>query len=228
MGTVMDLYLHRRRQVVQCPKHPHRLRLRRKLVSIRASRGTRWLIAAGRFRSPCVLRPEQPVTLRPGSGNIWLGRRHTPNAVCSSVGEDRGLYTQRTTSGCERVFMRSSDFFGKPVGTDAAQKSVFGFFAGRDMIGCADVIRSYPTDDCIWIGLMLVTEANQGRGYGKAALNLLIEMAIEWSYRTAQLAVVSTNPRAYAFWQREGFEEIRRATSPRFNGDLIVMQRLIQ
>ncbi|MDN7855573.1 GNAT family N-acetyltransferase [Burkholderia cepacia] len=118
-------------------------------------------------------------------------------------------------------------FFGKPVGTDAAQKSVFGLFVGPDMIGCADVIRSYPTDDCIWIGLMLLTEADQGRGYGKAALKLLIEMAGEWGYRAAQLAVVSTNPRAYAFWQREGFEEIRRASSPRFTGDLIVMQRPI-
>jgi GNAT superfamily N-acetyltransferase len=118
-------------------------------------------------------------------------------------------------------------FFGKPAGTDAAQKSVFGFFAGRDMIGCADVIRSYPTDDCIWIGLMLLTEADQGRGFGKAALKLLIEMAGDWGYRAAQLAVVSTNPRAYAFWQREGFEEIRRASSPRFTGDLIVMQRPI-
>ncbi|WP_175885223.1 GNAT family N-acetyltransferase [Burkholderia sp. BCC0044] len=118
-------------------------------------------------------------------------------------------------------------FFGKPVGTNAAQKSVFGFFIEREMIGCADVIRSYPTDDCIWIGLMLFTEADQGRGFGKTALNLLIEMAGEWGYRAAQLAVVSTNPRAYAFWQREGFEEIRRASSPRFTGDLIVMQRPI-
>jgi len=118
-------------------------------------------------------------------------------------------------------------FFGKPVGTNTAQKSVFGFFVEREMIGCADVIRSYPTDDCIWIGLMLLTEANQGRGYGKVALKLLIEMAGEWGYRTAQLAVVSTNPRAYAFWQREGFDEIRRVSSPEFTGDLIVMQRPI-
>ncbi|WP_164725521.1 GNAT family N-acetyltransferase [Burkholderia cenocepacia] len=120
------------------------------------------------------------------------------------------------------------DFFiGKPVDTTAAQKSVFGFFVEQEMIGCADVIRSYPTNDCIWIGLMLLTEANQGRGHGKAALKLVIEMAGEWGYRAAQLAVVSTNLRAHAFWQREGFEEIRRASSPRFTGDLIVMQRPI-
>jgi GNAT superfamily N-acetyltransferase len=119
-------------------------------------------------------------------------------------------------------------FFGRPVGKDAAYKSVFGFFVGRDMIGCADVVRSYPTDDCVWIGLMLLSEAHQGRGYGKAALGLLIEMANEWGYRTAQLAVVATNWRACAFWQREGFEEIRRASTSRFTGDLIVMERPIR
>jgi GNAT superfamily N-acetyltransferase len=119
-------------------------------------------------------------------------------------------------------------FFGKPAGKEAAYKSVFGFFVGRDMIGCADVIRSYPSDDSIWIGLMLLSEAHQGRGHGKAALALLVEMARERGYSMAQLAVVSTNRRAYAFWQREGFEEIRRASSPRFTGDLIVMQRPIR
>lgn len=75
---------------------------------------------------------------------------------------------------------------------------------------------------------MLFSETHQGRGYGKAGLRLLVEMARAWGHRTAQLAVVSTNPRAHAFWQREGFEEIRRASSPRFTGDLIVMQRAIQ
>jgi ribosomal protein S18 acetylase RimI-like enzyme len=53
-------------------------------------------------------------------------------------------------------------------------------------------------------------------------------MANEWGYRTAQLAVVSTNWRARAFWQREGFEEIRRASTSRFTGDLIVMERPIR
>ena len=119
-------------------------------------------------------------------------------------------------------------FFGMPVGKDVENKSVFGFFVEQDMVGCADVIRSFPTDDCIWIGLMLLSEVHQGRGYGKTTLGLLVKMAANWGYRAAQLAVVSTNPRAHAFWQREGFEEIKRASSPRFTGELIVMQRPIQ
>ncbi|WP_420211607.1 GNAT family N-acetyltransferase [Burkholderia aenigmatica] len=121
------------------------------------------------------------------------------------------------------------DFFvGKPAAKAAADKSVFGLWVDWHMIGCADVIRAYPDDDCLWIGLLLLSEAQQRRGYGKAALALLLDMAREWGYRVAQLAVISTNPRAQAFWQREGFDEIRRTMNPRFTGDVIVMQRPIR
>ncbi|MCA8295489.1 GNAT family N-acetyltransferase [Burkholderia sp. AU30198] len=121
------------------------------------------------------------------------------------------------------------DFFvGKPAAKAAADKSVFGLWVDQHMIGCADVIRAYPDDDCLWIGLLLLSEAHQRRGYGKAALGLLLDMAREWGYRVAQLAVISTNPRAQAFWQREGFDEIRRTVNPRFTGDVIVMQRPIR
>ncbi|MEK7919638.1 GNAT family N-acetyltransferase [Burkholderia contaminans] len=120
------------------------------------------------------------------------------------------------------------DFFdGKPAAKAAADKSVFGLCVDQHMIGCADVIRAYPDDDCLWIGLLLLSEAHQRRGYGKAALGLLLDMGRKWGYRIAQLGVISTNLRAQAFWQREGFDEIRRTVNPRFSGDVIVMQRTI-
>lgn len=121
------------------------------------------------------------------------------------------------------------DFFdGKPANKDAADKSVFGFYVGSEMVGCADVIRSCPTENCLWIGLLLFSEAHQGQGYGKTALALLNAMASEWGYIRVQLAVVSTNSRALAFWRREGFEEIRRTIDRRFVGELVVMERPIQ
>ena len=121
------------------------------------------------------------------------------------------------------------DFFhGKPESSDAADKRVFGFYLGPDMIGCADVIRSYPTSDCAWIGLLLFSAKHQGHGYGKVALALLDSMAREWGYLTFQLAAVSTNTRGVAFWQHDGFEEIRRAVNSRFTGELIVMERPVR
>ena len=121
------------------------------------------------------------------------------------------------------------DFFhGKPDAKDAADKSVFGFYVESEMVGCADVIRAYPADDCTWIGLLFFSEAHQRRGYGTTALALINAMAQEWGCRRLQLAAISTNPCGLAFWGREGFEEIRRTTNQRFIGEVIVMERPIK
>ena len=55
-------------------------------------------------------------------------------------------------------------FYGKPDSKDAADKFVFGLYVGSEMVGCADVIRAYPSDDCAWIGLLIFSEAQQRRG----------------------------------------------------------------
>lgn len=83
----------------------------------------------------------------------------------------------------------------------------------------------YSADDSLWIGLLLFSQRHQGQGYGREALALIDAMAREWGCRRLQLAVVATNPRALAFWQRQGFAEIRRVQKPRFIGELIVMER---
>ncbi|SAJ97408.1 N-acetyltransferase GCN5 [Burkholderia multivorans] len=149
----------------------------------------------------------------------------TDRANVLRVFHEASSYTQLVEGRSPGMEDVEDFFFGKPTGADVAQKAVFGFYIGLDMVGCADVIRSYPTDECIWIGLLLFSEAHQGRGHGKAALDLLIKMAHGWGCREAQLAVISTNSRAHTFWQREGFTEIRRASNPKFSGDLIVMKR---
>lgn len=118
-------------------------------------------------------------------------------------------------------------FFGKPERKSATDKSVFGLFLGETMIGCADVIRAYPTDDTVWIGLLLLAETYRGRGYGSVALETLTGMASQWGHQNVQLAIVSTNTRAQVFWRREGFEEIRRTSNAKFIGEIVVMQRPI-
>lgn len=155
------------------------------------------------------------------------GESESDRANVRRVFFDSPSYTQRVEGRLPTEEDVDDFFVGKPAGKDAADKSVFGLFVGNDMIGCADVIRAYPTDDCLWIGLLLLSDGHRRRGYGKAAVALLAEMAREWGHRAVQLAVISTNPDAQAFWRREGFDEIRRTVNPRFTGDVIVMQRAI-
>lgn len=121
------------------------------------------------------------------------------------------------------------DFFhGMPAGKGASDKFSIGLHAGTGMVGCADVIRGHPDRDCAFLGLLLVSEAHQGRGYGRTALRLIEAMARGWGCTRLQLAVISTNPRALAFWQREGFGIVDRRSNPRFTGDVIVMERTVR
>ncbi|MGG1945748.1 GNAT family N-acetyltransferase [Trinickia sp. NRRL B-1857] len=118
------------------------------------------------------------------------------------------------------------DFFeGMPPGKTAVDKFTIGLFADDDIVGCADVIRAYPDSACAFIGLLLFAETHQGRGYGKAALGLIDEMVRRWGCTRMRLAVVSSNRRAFSFWQREGFETLYRVNNERFLGELIVMER---
>jgi hypothetical protein len=55
-------------------------------------------------------------------------------------------------------------FYGKPASKDAADKSVFGFYVGPDMIGCADVVRSYPAEDCLWIRVVGIEHHDHHNG----------------------------------------------------------------
>ncbi|MGI4858073.1 MAG: GNAT family N-acetyltransferase [Janthinobacterium lividum] len=121
------------------------------------------------------------------------------------------------------------DFFnGKPESKELSDKAGFGLYVGPDMVGCADVIRGYPSDDCAFIGLLLFSEAHQNRRYGRAALGMIDEIAGMWGCGKLRLAVVTKNLRALAFWQREGFAVIHTKTNPRFLGTVTVMERLIR
>jgi RimJ/RimL family protein N-acetyltransferase len=157
-----------------------------------------------------------------------LSRDSTCDAtLILSVFMQAAAYTQlvegRAPSGLD-----VDDFFeGLPQGKTAVDKFAIGLFVDNDIVGCADVIRAHPDSACAFIGLLLFAEAHQGRGYGKAALCLIDAMARGWGCTRTRLAVVSTNPRALAFWQREGFETLYRVNNERFVGELIVMERAL-
>jgi len=118
------------------------------------------------------------------------------------------------------------DFFaGMPPDKDFADKSTFGFFVGPEMVGIAETMRSYPTPDSVWIGLLLITLSRQGTGLGKQALALLTETMSGWGHVTLQIGVVSTNHAGHSFWKHSGFRELRRVVNSRFSGEMIIMER---
>ena len=114
---------------------------------------------------------------------------------------------------------------GLPPGKTPADKFVLGFFLGPDLIGCADLIRGYPTPEHAYIGLLLFSENQQNRGFGPKALAQIALVAARWGCPWIRLAVIATNTRAHAFWRRQGFREVFRKVIPDVTGEAIVMQR---
>ncbi|GAA2843554.1 GNAT family N-acetyltransferase [Kribbella solani] len=73
----------------------------------------------------------------------------------------------------------------------------------------ADLIRGYPAERTVSVGLLQVHSNQQGRGYGRTAC-ALAERFVEDTWPeigTLRLAVVDTNAQVAAgLWERQGFE----------------------
>jgi GNAT superfamily N-acetyltransferase len=93
-----------------------------------------------------------------------------------------------------------------PEGKTFDDKFLFGIYAGDEMVGCADVIRDWPRPGTSIIGLLLIAEAHQGRGHGRAAYDELEKIIQGWGAKRVRAAVVRNNSQVIPFWERIGFK----------------------
>ncbi|MBF7688830.1 GNAT family N-acetyltransferase [Acinetobacter sp. EC24] len=117
------------------------------------------------------------------------------------------------------------DLLAVPQGCSLDAKFFYGIYEKTQMIGCLDLIRGYPNENTIFIGLLLFITARQGLGYGPQALEFVIQKAIQWNCPQLRIAIVQSNIKAISFWLREGFVEIYRKDSQEFIAPIIVMER---
>lgn len=95
-----------------------------------------------------------------------------------------------------------------PEGKTYDDKFVFGIFLGSAMVGCADMIRGYPIPTTATLGLLLIAEAFQHQGIGRAAYAQLEGRILGWSTcDRVRLGVVETNAGVVPFWRKLGFEQ---------------------
>lgn len=114
-----------------------------------------------------------------------------------------------------------------PPGKGHSDKSVYEIALEAELVGCLEMVRGYPEADIAFIGLLLFQERSQRRGYGPQVLRLAEAIGISWQCRALRIAVIDTNPRALAFWEREGFIELLRKPAMDYAGQAIVMQRVL-
>lgn len=92
-----------------------------------------------------------------------------------------------------------------PPGCDIADSHRLGLFVGNRLTGLAELCFGFPQPDDAYLGLMIIGPWAQGRGHGRRFLIHVETLARQAESQRLYLAVLDTNPRASAFWSREGF-----------------------
>ena len=121
-----------------------------------------------------------------------------------------------------------STFTALPEGRTYDDKFVWGLYSGEAMIGCADVIRGYPSRERAVIGLLLLAESWQRRGLGRAFAALLERAIASWpEIERLRIGVVASNDGALAFWRKLGYRETGETTTPHsgFVREVIVLEK---
>jgi GNAT superfamily N-acetyltransferase len=100
-------------------------------------------------------------------------------------------------------------FADAPPGGDPATSLKLGFFEGGRLLGIVDLAFGYPRPQDAYLGLMILAPEARGRGLGPVFLRHVEAAARGRGATRLLLAVLDANPRARAFWEREGFGDAR-------------------
>lgn len=98
----------------------------------------------------------------------------------------------------------ASDLTKFPPSKKATDKAFLGFFDGETLLGVLDLIRDYPQEGTVYLGLFMVHAAYQGQGLSSQLLTEVLS-ALGADYQKARLSYVATNPQASQFWTKQGF-----------------------
>jgi ribosomal protein S18 acetylase RimI-like enzyme len=113
------------------------------------------------------------------------------------------------------------EFQSVPSGKSSDDKLVFGIINRQNnLVGLLDVIRWYPDETTWWIDTLLFIPEARSQGLGEKVTQCFAEYVLANGGQAIMLGVVDENKRAYNFWNRMGFDLIRK-TEPRQFGDKI-------
>jgi RimJ/RimL family protein N-acetyltransferase len=110
------------------------------------------------------------------------------------------------------------EFFALPEFKNQADKFIFGLLNQDDqIIGMIESIRQYPDVETWWLGLMMLAPQTRGQGIGVIMLAWFESFAATHGAQKIMLSVVEVNEAGRKFWERAGFQHVRR-TEPRAFG----------
>jgi len=79
-------------------------------------------------------------------------------------------------------------------------------FMENRYIGIIDFLKNNPSDNCPWIGLLMIHSEYHSKGYGKIAYNMFEEKLKQQSYNKVRIGILQENNIAKNFWTSLGFK----------------------
>ena len=161
----------------------------------------------------------------------------------------RELHHPEDTDSLQRLFEQCADYVmiveGQEVPSSTAQeifedmppgrslddKFVYGLLdRSENILGVLEGMRHYPDAATWWIGLFMLSPDVRGHGLGRRVVESFSDYVCQSHGTAIMLGVVEENQAAYDFWQRLGFEFVRK-TEPRQFGkktqSVYVMRRTV-
>lgn len=107
------------------------------------------------------------------------------------------------------------EFLAVPEGKSLQDKFMFGFFDVHNvLVGLIEAIRHYPDDRSWWVGLMMLTPQQRGKGLGSKFYKAFEGWVSAHKAQQVILSVIEENEQGFIFWKNIGFE-VTRKTLPR-------------
>lgn len=102
--------------------------------------------------------------------------------------------------------IKAAEFFTDgPPDCDPDLSYRLGLFIDGRLSGLAELSFGFPEAGNAYLGLMMLGPWARGHGHGRAFLSHVQELAKRRKADQLFLAVMASNPRGQAFWEREGF-----------------------
>ena len=140
-------------------------------------------------------------------------------------------YAFNVSGGVQPPAAAENVFSSLPDGFSSANKFVYGIELDSMLIGCMDLLRGYPKPDTVMLGLLLLQESHQGKGFGRESFFMMENLLQEWpEIKKIRICVVESNGEVLGFWKKLGFADTgfrRPYESGSFTSQAIVLQKLL-
>lgn len=118
-------------------------------------------------------------------------------------------YSVKTT-GEDPTKTMAKDLFERilPEGFTAENRYLYGIYFNHKMIGCMDLMRSYPDEKTVTMTMLLISDDVQGAGLGSEAYKEAEVLIKEWKdFNRLRLEMVRTLEQVMPFWRKMGFRK---------------------